>query len=24
VHVLEIAGMRQAFRDEPITTTAYR
>jgi hypothetical protein len=24
VHVLEIAGMRQAFRDEPITSTAYR
>lgn len=24
VHLLEIGGMRQAFRDEPITTTAYR
>ena len=24
VHVLEIGGMRQAFRDETITTTAYR
>lgn len=24
VHLLEIGGMRQAFRDQPITTTAYR
>jgi hypothetical protein len=24
VHGLEIGGMRQAFRDQSITTTAYR